>query len=287
MLTEKRRQLVDARTAVSNKLTQNLKEYYPQALDLIGKFIYSYLSIAFLNKWTTLQSLKKSKLPTIKKFYYQHQSRSTKAIEKRLKIISDAIPICNDEVIIEVHSTMTIAYIDQIEALQKSILHLDDMIKETHLLCDKHNIIDSLPGAGQHLAPRITAFIGMHSETWKTAKDLQCHSGIAPVTKQSGKTYFVHKRYACGQFTRQTFVEYAGQSYKYSKWANAYYEQQKQRGKTHQNILRSLAYKWQRIIFRCWQNDIPYDEETYLLSLKKSGSKLIEIIKQQAEKKCA
>ena len=98
---------------------------------------------------------------------------------------------------------------------------------------------------------------------------------------------FVHKRYACGLFVRQTFVEYAGQSYKYSTWANAYYEQQKQRGKSHQIILRGLAYKWQRIIFRCWQKNELYDEATYLQSLQKSGSNLIEIIQQQAAKKCA
>jgi hypothetical protein len=86
---------------------------------------------------------------------------------------------------------------------------------------------------------------------------------------------------------RQTFVEYAGQSYRYSAWANAYYEQQKQRDNNHQTILCGLAYKWQRITFKCWQKGELYDEETYLQSLQKSGSYLIEIIKNQPKKKCA
>jgi|TARA_B110000908_G_C10209835_1_gene429623 transposase len=287
MLTEKRRQLINARTALSNRLTQNLKEYYPQAIELLGRQLSSSISIAFLRRWTSLQKLQKSQLSTIKKFYYLNHCRSNTAIDKRLKIIPAAIPLCSDEVIIEVHSIMTIAYIDQLAALEKNIQRLDDLIEETHKQCDKHQIIESFPGAGQHLSPRITAFMGLHSEGWEKAEGLQCQSGVAPVTKQSGKTHFVHKRYACSTFVRQTFVEYAGQSYKYSTWAKAYYEQQKSKGKTHQIILRGLAYKWQRIIFKCWKNGELYDEEKYLKALQKSGSDLTEIIRNQPSKKCA
>ena len=287
MLSEKRRQLVNARTAISNRLTQNLKEYYPQALELLGRQLSTPISVAFLRKWTSLQSLQKSKLSTIKKFYYLNHCRSNKAIDKRLEIIVQAIPLCTDEVIIEVHSAMTIAYIDQLAVLEKNIQRLDDMIEETHKQCEKHQIIESLPGAGQHLAPRITAFMGLHNASWDKAEDLQCQSGVAPVTKQSGKTHFIHKRYACNAFFRQTFVEFAGHSYKYSAWANAYYEQQKSKGKTHQIILRGLAYKWQRIIFKCWKTGKLYNESQYLKSLEQSSSPLVKIINNQSKIKCA
>jgi len=287
MLTEKRRQLVNARTAISNKLTQNLKEYYPQALDLLGRQLSIPISIAFLRKWTSLKKLQKSKLSTIKKFYYLNHCRSENAIKKRLEIISKAKPLCTDEVIIEVHQAMTIAYIDQLAAIEKNIKRLDEMIKENHQKCTKSEISKSLPGAGQHLAPRLTAYMGLHFDDLSEAKDLQCISGISPVTKQSGKTHFVHKRYACSLFGRQTFVEFAAQSVKYSSWANAYYEQQKNKGQRHQVILRGLAYKWQRIIFKCWKNGTPYDEERYLKALVESSSPLIKIIKNQSEKKCA
>jgi hypothetical protein len=35
-----------------------------------------------------------------------------------------------------------------------------------------------------------------------------------------------------------------------------------------------LAYKWIRIIFRCWKDGKPYDEEVYLNSLRRRGSQL-------------
>jgi len=37
----------------------------------------------------------------------------------------------------------------------------------------------------------------------------------------------------------------------------------------------ALAYKWQRIMFRCWQNQEPYDEERYIAALRRRHSPLI------------
>jgi hypothetical protein len=39
--------------------------------------------------------------------------------------------------------------------------------------------------------------------------------------------------------------------------------------------LRALAYKWIRIVYRCWQTRTPYDESVYLHALKRRGSPLI------------
>ncbi len=63
---------------------------------------------------------------------------------------------------------------------------------------------------------------------------------------------------------------------RYSFWANAYYQQQKAKGKPHQTIIRSLAFKWIRIAFRCWKSNTPYDESRYLEALKKKNSPLLK-----------
>ena len=57
-------------------------------------------------------------------------------------------------------------------------------------------------------------------------------------------------------------------------WAHAYYFRQKQHGKAHNAILRALAFKWIRILWRCWQDDKPYDETRYLAALKQRRSPL-------------
>ncbi len=82
-------------------------------------------------------------------------------------------------------------------------------------------------------------------------------------------------RYKCPKHLRQSFIECAGQSLQYSLWTAAYYRMQIEKGKTHNVILRALAFKWIRIMFRCWQDKIPYNELNYLQSLTRKGSKIL------------
>ena len=116
--------------------------------------------------------------------------------------------------------------------------------------------------------------MGSQRDKYASANRLQCFSGIAPVLKQSGQSHHVHRRYRCPKFLRQSFHEYAGESIRHSTWARAYYAQQKPRGHKHHTIVRALAYKWIRIVFRCWQNHERYDESRYLRALKENGSSL-------------
>jgi hypothetical protein len=105
----------------------------------------------------------------------------------------------------------------------------------------------------------------------RIAAELQQLSGIAPVTVRSGQSYSVHWRLACPKFLRQTFQEFAAQSIPHSHWAKAYYDQQKHRGSSHHAALRALAYKWIRILFRCWQERTPTMKSATLNHYKKAA----------------
>jgi len=61
-------------------------------------------------------------------------------------------------------------------------------------------------------------------------------------------------------------------------WAGAYYRQQKAKGTSHQAAVRALAFKWIRILYRCWQARMPYDELVYLQALRRRGSPLLDHI---------
>ena len=103
----------------------------------------------------------------------------------------------------------------------------------------------------------------------------------APVIKRRGQSSVGRWRFACPTFLRQSFVEWAALTIPNSLWASAYYQQQKARGKSHQTALRALAFKWIRIMYRCWERKKPYDEVQYLKALQKSGSPLLQIIANQ------
>src|SRR5438445_1016256 len=137
-------------------------------------------------------------------------------------------------------------------------------------------LFDSFPGAGPVCAPRLSAAFGTDRSRWQSATEVQSHSGIAPVTERSGKALWVHHRLACPKFVKQTFHEFADQSIRFSQWARAYYDQQRGRGNDHHAALRALAYKWIRILFRCWKDRKPYDEATYIEALRRHASPLIK-----------
>lgn len=280
ILTEKRRQLVDLRVSITNRLTQVLKDCFPQALELTGRDLHAPLALAFLEKWPTLHSLQRARPETIRTFYYRHGSRRPKPIEKRLELIALAVPICTDQVVLDSYAEFILALVAQLRALGRSIARFDDEIEDALRSHQDAPIFRSLPGAGPNLSARLTAFFGADRDAYPDPESVQRHSGVAPVTKQSGKMHFVHRRYACCKFWRQTFVEWAAQSVMKSTWAKAYYLQQKEKGHRHHSILRQLAYKWIRIVHRCWVTRQPYDEERYLAALRARHSPLVAHIQR-------
>src|SRR5499425_2854457 len=139
-------------------------------------------------------------------------------------------------------------------------------------------IFESFPGAGAAMAPRLTAAFGTDRDRFQAATEMQELAGIAPVTEQSGKKRFVHWRYACPKFMRQTFQEFAEHSRRWCKWAKMHYQLLRKRGKSHNAAVRALAYKWIRILFRCWKDRRLYDDSRYEKSLIKRGASLAPLL---------
>ena len=276
LLVEMRRKAVALRTQLTNRLTQVLKGYFPQALALVGE-LHTSLACDFLLKWPTLETLQKTRIDKIRAFYYAHHCRGD-LVEKRLKAIPPAVPLTTDEAIVRSSVLETQLLAKQLRALTPSI---DEFEKRIEALMKEHpdgSFFKALPGAGAVLAPRLLAAFGTDRGRFATAAEVQDSSGIAPVTKRSGKSKVVHRRYACAKFLRQTFHEFSDHSRKSSAWAKAYYQSQRANGKKHHAALRALAFKWIRILFRCWQNRTPYNEEHYHAALEQRQSPLLKYL---------
>ena len=100
-LTQARRSSVNMRTRLSNQLKALLKTYFPQALELCGNEVTTPMACALLQKWPSLQQLKKARPETIRRFYYAQNARRGDVIEKRLALIAKAVPLTNDPALIE------------------------------------------------------------------------------------------------------------------------------------------------------------------------------------------
>ena len=103
----------------------------------------------------------------------------------------------------------------QIRDIRKSIDTAQEHIDEAMARHPDAGLFQALPGAGRALAPRLLAAFGSQRERFDTADDIATFSGIAPVTKQSGNSRVVHRRYACPKYMRQTFHEFADHARKW------------------------------------------------------------------------
>jgi transposase len=273
LLTEDRRRLVDERTALTNQLTAALKMYFPQALDWFGD-LHMARACAFLQRWPSLQQLKRATPSSIRKFYKAQGYRGDDKLEQLIANIKKAQPLTQDGAVLLAGAMKVHALVTQIPLLTASIERYDQQIAALFDQHDDSTLFSSFPGAGASLAPRLLAAFGSDRGRFEFAAEMQQLAGIAPVTEKSGTGIWIHWRLACSKFLRQTFQEFAGSSIMQSDWARACYDQLRKRGKSHHAALRALAFKWIRIIFRCWKTRTSYDETVYRNSLKLRRSPL-------------
>ena len=281
-LNEERRKAVDLRTKLVLRLQSALKLYFPQALQWAGTDLASPMACDWLLKWPTLEAAQRARAQTMRSFFYARKCRSAAHIERVIAAIPTAKPLTQDVAVLAVQPLTVQMLAKQLQLLNKSITAYEQQIQ---ILFRQHPdafLFESLPGAGKTLAPRLLCAFGSDRARYPSAQNMQTYAGVAPVIERSGKSCWTHWRWNCPKFLRQTFHEYAKVSILYSTWARAYYDQQKQRGKRHNAAIRSLAFKWIRIIHRCWQTRTLYDESLYLQTLAQRGSPLCALIAEPA-----
>lgn len=291
-LTKHRRRFVDLRTAATNQLTAVLKGYFPQALELVGEDLAAPLALAFLRKWTTLQSLKRARPETIRKFYYTHRCVRQGVVDRRLALIAEGVPLSEDEALLATEPLLMLGLLDQIEALQRCIAQIEAALFEAFGAHQDAFIFESLPGSGRIHCARLLAAFGTDRERFPRAANMLCHCGIAPILFTTGnrKTPRTLRRKACPLFLKQSFHEWAGQTISRCDWARAFYTLQREKGKSHHTAVRALAYKWIRIIHRMWIDRARYNEHAHLENLRRCGSPIItkiQILQEEKNLQCA
>lgn len=271
-LTQARRNFVDEITRHSQKIRAALKSYYPLALEVLDGELDNQMACDFLLRWPTFEALRKARPATVRGFFYQHNCRSEKRIAKRLERIEKAVALTDDRAVTRGLRLKVTTLAKTIRPLLSSVREYDKEIKKLFDAHEDASIFESFRGAGKTLAPRLLAVMGTQRERFPDSKSLSQYNGSAPVTERSGKQILVHWRWSAPVFVRQTFVEFAQWSVVHCSWAKAYNELLKEAKCPTPTRMRKIAFKWSRIILRCWQTRTPYDDERYVESLRKKGS---------------
>lgn len=286
-LVKLRRSLVDERTRLNNQLLEHLKSYQPEILDLLGEYVYSRLTIDLLRRWPQFADIQAASDQEILDFYRHHRCVRKTALKRRLDHVRESVALTTDPAILEPAAMCTMTFLNQFDVLAEAIEEADQEIMACMCAHQDEPLFDALPGAGAVLSARLLSAFGTDREKWSSADDLLNYSGIAPITKRSGKSKIVRRRITCPVFVKQTFHEYAAHSIRFCKWARAFYQRIKEKGKKHHQCIRALAYKWIRIMFACWKTRTPYDDYVYMQTLEKRNRDLYDLARKTTLPACA
>jgi transposase len=274
LLNEHRRGIVDEQTGLGNQLGAALKCFYPLILELFGDDLVVPLALDFMERWPNLAAAQKAKPGVLRSFFHKHNSRSEEKIEERIKAIAEAKPLTEDAAIISSLELLVQTLIARLRTVHSSIARYDERIKVVFAGHAKAHVFASFPGVGPVFGPRLAAAFGTSEANFPNAEAMLCWSGVAPVQMQSGKSKVVNLRWARPVFLHQTFVEYARTSVLFCPWAREFFKAHTEKGWGKFRIYRALAFKWIRILWRCWKENVQYDEAKYLAGLQKRGVKL-------------
>jgi transposase len=255
--TRTRKDLVSHRVGVANQLRAHLQIVFPAATTLFAD-IDSAITLAFLDRFTTQQAadwLSPKRLATWLKSVSYSGGIDPAVLHARLA----AAPRGATGAHATTHAGTTTALVAVLRALNTQIRALATSIGEQLAAHPDAAIFQSLPRSGTVRAARLLAEIGDARARFPTRDSLTCLAGVAPSTRQSGKVKAVAFRWGADKQLRDALCDFAGDSRRASPWATNLYDQAIARGCDHPHAVRILARAWGHVIWRCWQDNTPYD----------------------------
>jgi len=275
-LCEKVRDLVDQRTSLVQRLKATLRQYYPAAMGFFNDWT-SPSAWRFLKRFPTPKALAHARKSTLIAFLKANQIGLKPLWLERIDRRGEAThwPAPADSTALEVMALATIA---QLQALQPYIHKCDRLIAQRGNDLPQVQLLRSLPGAGERLAPALAAITTVSGAEAGNCEVLRCVSGVAPVDVQTGKRRRTRMRRRCNKHWRNVIHLFAMCSTRNCAWAKAFYDLHRKQGDRHAAALRKLADKWFKIINRMIATGEAYDDERYVEALRRHRSPVYQKI---------
>jgi transposase len=268
--------LIEERTALINQLQSALHEYYPAALEAFEDWTLPS-AWAFVERFPTPQLLQKAGRRQWEKFLHAQRLARPQTYAQRLEIFARAGEFVSGEALTRTKSRLALVRTRMLRTLQNQLDAYRTEIEKLFAEHPDHDLFGSLPGAGPKLAPRLLGEIGADRARFSDPTGLQCLAGTAPVSSQSGQIHKVKLRRHCNKPLRHTVHLWANLSRQSCAWAGVYYDQLRQRGKSHACALRCLGQRWLKILWKMWQTHAAYDPELHARNQLKHGSWVLKI----------
>jgi transposase len=253
-----REDLVEMRVAATNQLAALLDAHWPGAKAVFAD-VGSPITLEFLTRYPTPAAAARLGEKRMAAFCAKHGYSGRRPAAELLVRLRAAPAGTLDETLTEALRDAVLAMVAVLQALVGALRDLDRSVI-AHL--GEHpdaEIFTSLPRSGRINAAQVLAEWGDARAAYDSPDAVAALAGQTPVTDKSGKHHAVHFRWACNKRFRKAITTFADNSRHDSPWAAKIYTDARARGHDHPHAVRILARAWIRIIYRCWQDNIPYD----------------------------
>ena len=258
MLTRDQDALIHMQTRLVNQLTACLKAYYPVVLDLFAK-LQQKSTLRFLQTHPTPQAAMAASEAQLQQVLRQAKHPNPNLVAAKIFKQLHQPHLQADALTARTKSRLMLVLVNQLLPLIEQIAQYDREIDTLFLTHEDHEIFESLPRAGQRLAPRLLAEIGDDRQRYRDASSLQALGGTSPVLFQSGMYSKAHRRLGCIKPLRNALHQFAWQTTQSEAWARDYYQRKRAEGKSHTVAVRALSNVWVRIIFAMWMDHRCYE----------------------------
>lgn len=259
-LTRTREDLVGARVRLANELRAQLDAFWPGAARVFAD-VDSPIALAFLERYPAPTDAKGLGEKRLEGFLARHRYPGRRTAAELLGRLRSAPEGRAGALEAEARRGAVLGLVaalrpivDQIRELTSQIAgavraHPDGQVF-LPLFKDPKSVIT---------AARLVAEIGDDRSRYPTQEALAADAGMAPVARESGKRKVAGFRWACDKRLRDAVACLANSTRHNHPWARKVYLDARARGLEHAHAIRVLGRAWLRVLWRCWQDQVPYD----------------------------
>lgn len=252
-----RQRILDMQVDTENRLRAIMEAYHPGPLHLFSSLDRN-ISLEFIRRYPTPATAARIGEARMDRFTSRQGYTGRVPAQTLVDRISPHL-LTASEGTVSGKALAANAFTEQLQRLNKHLRTHDRRLRE---LLDAHPdtpIFTSFPGIGPVIAGVLISEMGEARERFPSASALLAETGLAPVTRASGRTRQVRFRYAANRRMRHAIDWWMFVATREDDWSGDIYTQARAAGQGHHRALRGLGARWTRILWRCWHDHSTYN----------------------------
>jgi transposase len=260
VMTRARKDLVQSRVALTNQLRATLLLFWAGPVRLFTE-LDSPISLAFLERYPSPADASRLGVLRLEAFLRSQHYSGGKSAVQLLGKLRRAPQSCPGDAHMQALRAIVLGLVAAVKALAAQIKALE---REIAAALRKHPdgpIFRSLFRDAESFvcAAELLAEIGDCRARYPTADALAAAAGQSAVARESGKYKKACFRRACNANLRTAVCVLADTTRRWHPWAQDRYAAARARRQEHAHAIRTLGRAWCRVLWRCWQDRVPYD----------------------------